>query len=87
MDWAWAWVLISSMLVTRTSRLLGWFFARAVMVGFWAGSRIRLVSCQERERMRGVRSWDILPWPPMRRTRGAMVGCGMGRGMGVFRKV
>ena len=76
MDWAWDWVLISSMLVIRMERVPGWDFDRAVMVGVWVGERIRLVRCQERERMRGVRSWDILPWPPMRRTRGGMVGCG-----------
>ena len=45
---------MSSILETRMSSLPGWLAPKASIVGFWVGSRIRLVSCQERERMRGV---------------------------------
>lgn len=61
MDWAWACVLISSILETRTSSFPGWFSPKDVIVDFWAGSRMTLVSCQERDRMRGVSSRDTLP--------------------------
>ena len=35
------------------------------MAASWAGSRMTLVSCQERDRMRGVSNWETLPWPPL----------------------
>lgn len=43
------------------------------MSSVWEGSRIRLVTCQDRERRRGVRRRETLPWPPISRTRGVIV--------------
>lgn len=58
-----------------------------MIVSRWVGERIREVTGQERESRGGVRSWEIFPWPPIRRTRGVDIvlvssrrGC-LGRGV------
>ena len=40
------------------------------MAGRWEAERITEVTDQDFERRSGVRSWEILPWPPRRRTCG-----------------
>ena len=55
----------------RTERLPArWGGERARIAGRWEEERITEVTDQDFERRRGVRSWEILPWPPRRRTCG-----------------